>query len=290
MSSTTCAFDTFQAEGDVAIDATDETRLNSFRERCRVLLPGRVQEHASREGAVAYCKSRRGPVDLIGHGRAGLVGTGCGDPPYAPPEGSFINAAHLGDWSGRTLTSLRVIACNAGAGEAGLTLVQGLARASGVRVSAPTGFVWIGAGCADMYLEPGTVWITDAATAAVPEPSFDRGGWEFGTDPVLFASLTGFVAIPSRQLRSVRLRSRDTGSTELWVGAAVRDALEAVQFEAPLLRGSPLAFETGEIEVTYTTANGPERRAFGVFNDRFIRDRVFGDVYYRADVARLRVS
>jgi hypothetical protein len=283
-----CGFDTFQPKGHVGIDATDERRLNKFRQRCLELLPGRVQPHTSRDAAVAYCKSRTGVVNLMGHGRPGLVGTGCGDPGRYPPAGEFLDAANLGDWSGTAASAITVIACNVACGSEGLDLLRALAAATGVAVTGSTGFVWIGAGCTDMYLEPGTSWLTVPAAGTVAVPCGDLRPIQANVGPVQFATTNAFTSVPLADLQTVALRSASGETLETWTGDRLRECLAAMDLRQPLFRGSPLAFETGTVEVTLRIANVETQRSYAIFNDRFLRDRSFPGVYYRCDIERLR--
>jgi len=287
-----CNFKMFQLAGRVTVDHTKpDDFLDATRSRYGTIAPSRLFQHGDQAGAVAGSMASAGEANIVGHGKAGIICTGSGRFMNANPL-QRIAKGNIGGWAPSAMTKLTLLGCNTGEGVAGAKLLSAIAQATGAIVTAPIGYVYIGLGCDDFFLEPGTGWQT-ATPKVKPEPVLDALPAEFLSRHFSLMVNTAFTAIEIPIVTSVRLYEPgpigvDAPPIKRWDGAQTSAALSRIELDAPFLRGAPAAIETGRLELLATVEQVETRRMFQIYNDNRLRDMTYPDVFYRANVTAMR--
>jgi hypothetical protein len=283
-----CPFETFRLSGHVTIDATENSFLDKAEARCKALLPNAVEEHKTRNAAVANCRNKAGEVNIVGHGQIGKIGTGCGA--ALPGAAEVIELTNPGNWDGaHRMTRVTLLGCNTGAGQEGADLLFTIAQMTGIPVRAPVGLVHIGADCDDFYLDPENPHWQVAKKGEIPEPKSATPFPEtFRPSVVRLVADGAFTPVRIQDLIWVRYYPRE-GSPPVhdWRGSDIVDVIRFVDFERPLLRGVPAAFITGTVEIAFSIDGHDVHRTFRIYNDQILQDTVFEQIFYRVNMASI---
>jgi hypothetical protein len=288
-----CKFHMFNLPGLVTVDeTTDDDFLDTTRSRYAVTAPTHLFSHGTRAAAVSRCMTSTDQANIVGHGEPGIIATGSGRCFDCDPA-QLISTEHIGDWQQSQMTRLTLLGCNTGEGRSGAKLLFAIAQATGACVSAPTGYVYIGLGCDDLYLEPGTGWQT-ATPDEEPEPIFDPQPVLFLPQHVRLMVDVTFVDVQISRVGSVILYAPGLGDTP---GPELRrwernvetvQLLSRIDFARPRRRGPPAAIQTGMLQVNANADDFDGTRMFRIYNDNALQDMQYPELLYRANIAPLR--
>lgn len=287
-----CNFETFRLSGLVTVDSTTSDKyLDETRKRYGTLGQNPLFDHDDQAQAVSQCMASGGHANIVGHGKTGLICTGSGFFANQDPS-KQIAEGNIGGWAPTAMTRLKLVGCNTGEGTAGANLLFAIAEATGAIVQAPVGYVYIGGGCDDLFLEPGKGWQT-ARPGMKPAPMFDSLPAQFVLQPLKLRSRDTFVQVQIPSVRAINLHGPgpiDTSSPPLreWPTPGTEEALSRIEFNEPLLRGAPAAIETGRLELVLGADNIESKRFFRIYNDNRLQDLIYPEVLYRANIAGLR--
>jgi hypothetical protein len=282
----------FQLSGLVTMDSTSpDGFLDTSSTRYKVIASNRLFDHATKGAAVSRCMTTTGEANIVGHGKPGIICTGSGEFLNSDPS-KRISLGNLGSWQASGMTSLTLLGCNTGKGKAGADLLSAIAELTGVPVSAPTGYVYIGLGCDDYHLESGTGWQT-AMPGEKTEERSDAQPDEFAPTELRMLVDARLVSVAMPRLTSMILYEptlTDAPGREIrrWEGEQTLAPLYRVDFANPRRRGFPAAIRTGMLEVNASVGGVDVTRMFRVYNDNAVQDTMHPEVLYRANIAPLR--
>jgi hypothetical protein len=231
----------------------------------------------------------------VGHGGPGLQCTGMGD--GCPGH----NDLELGYWNKTTwqssalrirddFQSMKLLGCEVGKGQNGLTLLHELADTIQMPVRAPDSFVYCDPS-KGIYLEDGARWVEvfpkkEQPTVSPPvtlPPQITvapapPGQYKFNINGEM-------TNIPAADVQIVDFEYRGYRNSEFRAlpNSSFRLLKEQIDFAHPLIRkGIPAAIVTGRFHIQYTISGKKDVREFALLNDRLAADNVETDVYYRA--------
>jgi hypothetical protein len=230
---------------------------------------------------------------IVGHGDAGILGTGGGD--MLENANVFIGLTNPTFWSGPlgaipNCTSLCFYACHVGATDQGAELLYKVAKVVDAEVSAPTGILSVDPTTGAFTLEAGAVWQTATPTHKPdpinpPRPSLVGPS----TSEINLETDSNHEVTPFAAVTAVDVRVR-YGPIQLLLRPKVRDfsanlsgqdALTFLRFIAldrPFTPpGIPLGLTTAEFVVTF---DGGKKRKFAILNNRFVCDTAHPKMYY----------
>jgi hypothetical protein len=281
--------------GCVTVDSSVDQ--NSFLALARQRYPSPPAGlHDSRQAAIVNAQNclaaAAQTVNIVGHGDQGLILTGSADINTTNPA-KFIGLSNSVAWKAdlaaitHPMTSLRLCACDTGAGPDGADLLSQLATRLGVPVEAPTGLVYLLSGTTDPYLEPCAQWQRATPGGARPAPIAPPKVHHH--DPfmkVLVLRGVGFVAVSDVvSLQLYQTTNLDSPLLQSWSGSGAQVAVTFAEFDSPFEPGGvPAAIVTGMLVLKFKGATPTDQRTFLVYNHRLLQDMTYTDTYYYASI------
>jgi hypothetical protein len=277
--------------GCTSIDAYP--RDNGFLPCARAHNP-RASGHGSTAEAIASLMrcigAGTGTASLVGHGEAGIIGTGIGDgsvPGSVTPD-KLISTRNRSYWEPyvRQLrghaTSLTLWACHPGAEDAGADFLYMLAGIINANVAGPTGFLYCSVQQSELWIEPGSVW--QVATPSHRPNPIKRPTLRLLDIPMeMVLNETPEKRVPLDDILSVEFRPGFMAHTGFrLMDADARDFLRLAQWDQPYQPGGvPAAMVSGILVVTFASAGRQETREFALYNHLLLEDLAARGTFYR---------
>lgn len=230
----------------------------------------------------------------VGHGGPGLQCTGMGDgcPGHLDLELGYWNQT---TWKPSALQvrndfrSLKLLGCEVGKDQEGLTLLHELADTIQMPVQAPDSFVFcdISKG---IYLEEGGRWVEVSPQKEQPTLSPPvRLSPQITVTPAppgqYKLNINGEMTnVPATQVEIIDFVYRGYRDREFRAlpNTSFRSLKDLIDFAHPLIRkGIPAAIVTGIFHIQYTINGKKDVREFVLLNNDLAADNVETDVYYR---------
>ena len=238
---------------------------------------------------VSHTNERIANVD--GHGNTGLMETGMGQ------NGPFNENTILTSWNqfawGPVLAGvanqnyfLMVLwGCHTGEGADGADLLFEMAQVAGFPVQATNGFVYTNG--QSIWIEPGSVWVTATPTVRpTPVPAPSPHNFLISDEPetiylVLDGKLVG-VSLNDVTKVTVAKSSFTKRQAPYTVSGSLATALaHNIFFTRPTkIPGSPSAFVTAKVSLTFAPGAKAARLNLIIYNDRLALDPNSGYAYY----------
>jgi hypothetical protein len=284
-----CKPNAFVLTGSVTICAEDRVLLT----RIRKLAYPDADSHETTAGAVANSLGGE-PVagSIVGFGVPGLIFTGAGVSQRRDPT-CYMSSANESIWIKEvkrviptSTQSLTLCSCNTGADQAGADFLLRVARALGIRVLAPTGFVFLDAKCtpATLYLEEGATWqeaLPEARQPPVAKPQLKRTR-PLESEPIPFDRRVPFDL---SAVKSVQIFREPDRRYPTWTDDHARTAVSYVFFESPYQADPDVIAETtGLLAITAASAGSETLFEFRILGDRLLQDIAQPSIYYYVDL------
>lgn len=232
-----------------------------------------------------------GNFNLIGHGNTGQVETGMGQTgPF--DAGKIILSWTQSDWEAplRTLIHanfalLSIWSCHTGEGQDGADLLYSMAQVLGRAVRASNGYMYVDD--THIWFENNSVWVVATPTSRptpVPAPTPHPLELTRAMDTIWLRSGGRDIEISLNEISDIEVEVISLGGRSRHVRLSNKEAqgLARILFGSKPFTppGTPLAFITARLTVSFGHERERERKTFILYNDRMLKDDSSDVSYY----------